>query len=74
MRENLHVRVINLLEWIEFDSLKGDHRSGCGFLRGPSAGYGDAIPLGNLEDLHSENPVAVEETMDLLFQTLNVLE
>ena len=31
------------------------------------------LPLGNLEDLHSESPIAVEETIDLLFQALNAL-
>jgi len=31
------------------------------------------LPLGNLEDLHSESPIAVEETTDLFFQALNAL-
>lgn len=31
------------------------------------------LPLGNLEDLHSESPIAVEETIDLFFQALNAL-
>ena len=28
------------------------------------------LPLGILEDLHSDSPIAVEETIDLLFQAL----
>ena len=31
-------------------------------------------PLGNLEDLHSESPIAVKETIDLFFQALNALQ
>ena len=31
------------------------------------------FPLGNLEDLHSESPIAVEETIALFFQALNAL-
>ena len=31
------------------------------------------LPLGNLEDLHSECPIAVEETIDLFFQALSAL-
>ena len=31
------------------------------------------LSLRNLEDLHSESPTAVEETIDLLFQALNTL-
>ena len=32
------------------------------------------FPLGNLGDLHCESPIAVEETTELLFQTLNALK
>jgi len=31
------------------------------------------LPLGNLEDLHNESPIAEEETIDLFFQALNAL-
>ena len=31
-------------------------------------------PFGNLEDLHNESPIAVEENIDLLFQALNALK
>ncbi|KAI9784910.1 MAG: hypothetical protein M1835_003473 [Candelina submexicana] len=31
------------------------------------------FPLGNLEDLHSESPIAVEEAIELFFQALNAL-
>lgn len=31
------------------------------------------LPLGNLEELYSESPIAVKETIDLLFQALNAL-
>lgn len=31
------------------------------------------LSLGNLENLHSESPIAVEETIDLFFQALNAL-
>lgn len=31
------------------------------------------LPLGNLEDLHSESPIAVEETIDFFFQVLSAL-
>ena len=31
------------------------------------------LPLGNLEELHSESPIAVEEAIDLLVQALNAL-
>lgn len=31
------------------------------------------FPLGNLEDLHSKSPIAMEETMDILFQAFNAL-
>lgn len=32
------------------------------------------LPFGNLEDLHNESPMAVEENIDLLFQALNTLK
>jgi len=32
------------------------------------------LPLGNLEDLHSDSPIAVEETIDLLFQAITALK
>ena len=31
------------------------------------------LPFGNLEDLHSESPIAVEETIEICFQTLKAL-
>lgn len=31
------------------------------------------FPLGNLEDLHNESPIAVEETIEFFFQALNTL-
>lgn len=31
------------------------------------------LPLGNLEDLYSESPITIEETIDLFFQALNAL-
>ncbi len=73
----MHVSMIfvTLLDWVELDRLKGKHRLGCGFPRAHSAFMVmPYLSLGNLEDLHSESPIAVEETIDLLFQTLNVLK
>ena len=43
MKENTHVSITALLDWMEFDRSKGKHRSGYGFPRKPSALYGDAI-------------------------------
>ena len=43
MRENPHVSMITLVDWMEFDRLEGKHRSGCGFPRRPSALSGDVI-------------------------------
>lgn len=75
MRENPHVSISPL--WIEWNlTFSKEHTVQVVDFREDPLPFMvmPYLPLGNLEDLHSESPIAVEETIDLLFQVLNVLE
>lgn len=45
MKENSHVSMTTLMDWMGFDHPKGEHHPGCGLPRWPSALFGDAIFL-----------------------------
>ena len=60
---------------MQSDRHEGKHRSGRGFPRRPCALSGDVISSSrNLEDLHGESLIAVEETMEIFAQALKALQ